>query len=151
MTSQLNVDTIVDKAGSGGTNVKVANNAVAVAEGGAATTNVVQGLVKCLSRFNSSTNAVIGSFNQSSRTDDGTGLSTTSFTNNMGNANYFANTHCSVTAAPTTGHGAFCDSAYSETTSSVGLAYGYSGTSSGTAWAFHDFDNIKFLLHGDLA
>ena len=25
MTSQLNVDTIVDKAGSGGTNVKVAN------------------------------------------------------------------------------------------------------------------------------
>ena len=96
MTSQLNVDTIVDKAGSGGTNVKVANNAVAVAEGGAATTNVVQGLVKCLSRFNSSTNAVIGSFNQSSRTDDGTGLSTTSFTNNMGNANYFANTHLSL-------------------------------------------------------
>ena len=28
MTSQLNVDTIVDKAGSGGTNVKIANNAV---------------------------------------------------------------------------------------------------------------------------
>ena len=25
MTSQLNVDTIVDKAGSGGTNVKIAN------------------------------------------------------------------------------------------------------------------------------
>ena len=46
MTSQLNVDTIVDKAGSGGTNVKVANNAVAVAEGGSATTTVVQGLCK---------------------------------------------------------------------------------------------------------
>jgi len=110
-----------------------------------------QEAAKCLSRFNAGTNAVIGSFNQSSRTDDGTGLSTTSFTNNMADANYFANTHCSVTAAPTTGHGAFCDSAYSETTSSVGLAYGYSGSSSGTAWAFHDFDNIKFLLHGDLA
>ena len=46
MTSQLNVDTIVDKAGSGGTNVKIANNAVAVAEGGSGTTNIVQGLAK---------------------------------------------------------------------------------------------------------
>ena len=35
MTSQLNVDTIVDKAGSGGTNVKIANTSVTVAEGGA--------------------------------------------------------------------------------------------------------------------
>ncbi len=42
MTSQLNVDTIVDKAGSGGTNVKVANNAVAVAEGNvSSSTNAV--------------------------------------------------------------------------------------------------------------
>jgi hypothetical protein len=143
MASQLKVDTI--------TGVTTAGSISVTGEGNSTTTNLQSGLVKCLSRFNSSTNAVIGSFNQSSRTDDGTGLSTTSFTNNMGNANYFANTHCSVTAAPTTGHGAFCDSAYSETTSSVGLAYGYSGSSSGTAWAFHDFDNIKFLLHGDLA
>ena len=133
------------------TGVGTAGSIVVTGEGNSTTTNLQSGLVKCLSRFNAGTNAVMGSFNQSSRTDDGTGLSTTSFTNNMGNANYFANTHCSVTAAPTTGHGAFCDSAYSETTSSVGLAYGYSGSSSGTAWAFHDFDNIKFLLHGDLA
>jgi hypothetical protein len=143
MASLLKVDSL--------TGVTTAGSISVTGEGNSTTTNLQSGLVKCLSRFNSSTNAVIGSFNQSSRTDDGTGLSTTSFTNNMGNANYFANTHCSVTAAPTTGHGAFCDSAYSETTSSVGLAYGYSGSSSGTAWAFHDFDNIKFLLHGDLA
>ena len=32
MTSQLNVDTIVDKAGSGGTNIKVGNDATYVAE-----------------------------------------------------------------------------------------------------------------------
>jgi len=133
------------------TGVGTAGSISVTGEGNSTTTNLQLGLVKCLSRFNSSTNAVIGSFNQSSRTDDGTGLSTTSFTNNMGNANYFANTHCSVTAAPTTGTGAFCDSAYSETTSSVGLAYGYSGNSSGVTWAFYDFDNIKFLLHGDLA
>ena len=37
MSSQLNVDTIVDKAGSGGTNVKIANTSVTVSEGGSAT------------------------------------------------------------------------------------------------------------------
>ena len=46
MTSQLNVDTIVDKAGSGGTNVKIANTSVTVGEGGSGTTNTVQGLAK---------------------------------------------------------------------------------------------------------
>ena len=30
MSSQLNVDTIVDKAGSGGTNVKIGNTSVTV-------------------------------------------------------------------------------------------------------------------------
>ena len=44
MTSQLNVDTIVDKAGSGGTNVKVANISTYVSDGGAVTQNTVQGL-----------------------------------------------------------------------------------------------------------
>ena len=39
MTSQLNVDTIVDKAGSGGTNIKVGNDATYVAEGGSANSN----------------------------------------------------------------------------------------------------------------
>ena len=88
MTSVLNVDTIVDKAGSGGTNVKVANNAVAVAEGGSATTNVVQGLVKQWGRINQDTPAILDSFNSSSLTDIGTGTHRFVFTNNMGNANY---------------------------------------------------------------
>ena len=46
MTSQLNVDTIVDKAGSGGSNIKIANTSVAVSEGGTATTTTLQGLAK---------------------------------------------------------------------------------------------------------
>jgi len=87
MTSQLNVDTIVDKAGSGGTNVKVANNAVAVAEGGSATTNVVQGLAKA--RFVSDSNMTFyGSFNIASGTDNGEGNYTYAFTNSMANALY---------------------------------------------------------------
>jgi hypothetical protein len=46
MTSQLNVDTIVDKAGSGGTNVKIGNTSTYVSDGGAVTQNTVQGLLK---------------------------------------------------------------------------------------------------------
>jgi hypothetical protein len=89
MTSQLNVDTIVDKAGSGGTNVKIANNAVAVAEGGSGTTNIVQGLLKSWIRFNGSgTIAINDNFNCSSITDNGTGDYTMTMQTAMSNANY---------------------------------------------------------------
>ena len=47
MTSQLNVDTIVDKAGSGGTNVKIGNTSTYVSDGGSGTQNTVQSLAKC--------------------------------------------------------------------------------------------------------
>ena len=55
MSSQLNVDTIVDKAGSGGTNVKVANTSTYVSDGGAVTQNTVQSLCKiwCSTNHNS--------------------------------------------------------------------------------------------------
>ena len=46
MTSQINVDTIVDKAGTGGTAIKIGTGGTAVSEGGSNTTNVVQGLAK---------------------------------------------------------------------------------------------------------
>ena len=46
MTSQLNVDTIVDKAGSGGSNVKMANTSTYVSDGGNVAQNTVQGLAK---------------------------------------------------------------------------------------------------------
>ena len=88
MTSQLNVDTIVDKAGSGGTNVKIANNAVTVAEGGSATTTTVQGLAKAWASFNGASDAIGDSFNTSGITDNGTADYSVGFTNNMGNANY---------------------------------------------------------------
>jgi len=90
MTSQLNVDTIVDKAGSGGTNVKIANNAVTVAEGGSATTTTVQGLAKAWNFFDGSagTIAYADSFNSSTLTDNGTGSYKYAFTNSMGNANF---------------------------------------------------------------
>ena len=98
MTSQLNVDTIVDKAGSGGTNVKVANNAVAVAEGGGATTNVVQGLLKCWHYGAADGSEAYDSFNLSSLGDTGAGHQTVNFSNIFNNSAYV------VTASQGTGN-----------------------------------------------
>ena len=50
MTSQLNVDTIVDKAGSGGTNVKVGNTSTYVSDGGGVTQNCTK-FVKTMGVF----------------------------------------------------------------------------------------------------
>ena len=89
MTSQLNVDTIVDKAGSGGTNVKVANTSTYVSDGGSATQNTVQSLCKVWVNFNGvGTIAARDSFNMTSLTDNGTGDYTTTFANDFSNANY---------------------------------------------------------------
>ena len=91
MTSQLNVDTIVDKAGSGGTNVKIANTSVTVAEGGSATTTTVQGLCKAWVQFKGpDTFGIQDSFNLTSMTDNGTGDYTLTIANDMVNALYSA-------------------------------------------------------------
>jgi len=82
MTSQLNVDTIVDKAGSGGSNVKMANTSTYVSDGGNVTQNTVQGLAK---NWLSATEpgSVGDSFNTSTTTDGGSGIHTITLTNNM--------------------------------------------------------------------
>ena len=87
MTSQLNVDTIVDKAGSGGSNVKMANTSTYVSEGGAKTQNTVQGLVKAWLKHNSGTAAILDSFNHSSTADIGTGRTDCNLTNAMSGVN----------------------------------------------------------------
>ena len=89
MTSQLNVDTIVDKAGSGGTNVKIANNAVTVSEGGSATAVTIQGLTKMWVQHNDGA-SVADSFNVGSTTDNGTGDYTHAFSNNMRASNSYS-------------------------------------------------------------
>ena len=82
MTSQLNVDTIVDKAGSGGSNVKMANTSTYV--DGSATQNTVQGLAKAHCNFNGTgTISFRNSFNCSSLSDLGTGEYDVNYTNSM--------------------------------------------------------------------
>jgi hypothetical protein len=137
MTSQLNVDTIVDKAGSGGTNVKVGNTSTYVSDGGGVTQNTVQGLGKVWCHCSQSTPSIDDSLNSGSLTDDGTGLSTINFTNNMGNASYSAHCthHDNVKNAAV---GAFA-------TSSFRL------DSRNDAGTFADQSNMCGLVHGDLA
>ena len=94
MTSQLNVDTIVDKTGSGGTNVKMANTSTYVSDGGSSTQNTVQGLGKswwCLTGGNAT---ISDSFNTSSAADVSTGRWTTTRTNNMNSTHYSASGAC---------------------------------------------------------
>jgi len=89
MTSQLNVDTIVDKAGSGGSNVKMANTSTYVGEGGGSTQNTVQGLAKCWCHLTGSgTPSSADSLNVGSITDTASGRFTVNFSTNFGNANY---------------------------------------------------------------
>ena len=87
MTSQLNVDTIVDKAGSGGTNVKIGNTSTYVADGGSASQNTVQSLIKAWFNLNSD-DSYRDSFNIASLTDNGTGDFSHNFTNAMNNDDF---------------------------------------------------------------
>ena len=73
MTSQLNVDTIVDKAGSGGTNVKIGNTSTYVSDVGAVTQNTVESLVKTWWRQAANGASIDDSFNISSVTDNAAG------------------------------------------------------------------------------
>ena len=97
MTSQLNVDTIVDKAGSGGSNVKMANTSTFVSEGGAVTKNTVQGLVKGWAGVNgAATPTTLDSYNVASLTDVSDWVVQTNFTSAFSTAN-----HCTTAAIET--------------------------------------------------
>ena len=104
MSSQLNVDTIVDKAGSGGSNIKIANTSVTVSEGGAATTTTVQGLAKVWADINAGQGSYGDSFNTASITDNATGQATLSHTNNLSSTSYSATTSVTFDHDGTGGH-----------------------------------------------
>jgi len=82
MTSQLNVDTIVDKAGSGGTNVKIGNTSTYVSENSTTTQNASNGMIKGFAYFAQATPVVTNTFNISSATDSATGTAILNLTNN---------------------------------------------------------------------
>tara|TARA_A100001391_G_scaffold150202_1_gene107702 strand:- start:243 stop:683 length:441 start_codon:yes stop_codon:yes gene_type:complete len=146
MTSQLNVDTIVDKAGSGGTNVKIGNTSVTVAEGGSGTTTTVQGLAKVWSRYTSSgTAALTDSFNVTSFSDGGTGIGQITYSSNMNNTDY----NCTASCGELSGGGnrviGMNGSTQAPSTSSVAFK-GFN-----TSFSATDLDFNCITVHGDLA
>ena len=150
MTSQLNVDTIVDKAGSSGpslpntTTIKMGNTSTYVSDGGAVTQNVVQGMAKGFCRYSAS--AFTESFNFSTFTDNSTGDHNMSFTNNMNNSVYVISMqHEGGNAGDYFRYG--CEAASS--TSLVNMEHFY--LSSGTGPTQADLGDNGFTIHGDLA
>ena len=147
MTSQLNVDTIVDKAGSGGSNVKMANTSTYVSDGGGVTQNTVQGLAKQWVSVDQTGVTINDSLNIASVTDNGTGDYTISINNDMSNDDY-----CTVVSGAETGS--------SGDTNQIGSIKrnGTYTTSAVTVCGTHtnsqdDVDNQRMMaaIHGDLA
>ena len=143
MTSQLNVDTIVDKAGSGGTNVKIGNTSTYVSDGGTVTQNTVQSLAKVWSNLEqASTYSTRDSFNLSSHGDEGTGVSLLTFTSNFGNAN-----HAATSMASNVNNVAGNDSDnLVQTTSQIRIGVYDVGLNGGQDASF-----LTVSIHGDLA
>tara|TARA_R100000541_G_C1828312_1_gene73629 strand:- start:43 stop:483 length:441 start_codon:yes stop_codon:yes gene_type:complete len=146
MTSQLNVDAIVDKAGSGGSNVKMANTSTYVSDGGNVTRNTVQGLAKSWCNLNGvGTIAIRSSQNVASLTDDGTGDYRTNFISNMSDANFSG---VVITGAVTEGGGTMQRDEEVRGISSSHLGMFCFHTNSEAA---RDVEYFATSIHGDLA
>ena len=145
MSSQLNVDTIVDKAGSGGSNVKMANTSTYVSDGGNVTQNTVQGLAKTWLRMNGdNTPAINDSLNITSVTDQATGNYRVAIANDMANANYAATTGAGgATSNNTLMNCATPGDALGAGTIDLDLQYQHATP--------NDPEIVSFALHGDLA
>ena len=142
MTSQLNVDTIVDKAGSGGSNVKMANTSTYVSDGGAVAQNTVQGLCKSWCNFDGQASgaAARDSFNVGSMTDNSTGNYNTNFTNNMSNDDFSGSTDSQDATTRTNVHSSF----EGQTTSTLNILHYEGGSAT-------DTNRVGTMAMGDLA
>jgi hypothetical protein len=152
MTSQLNVDTIVDKAGSGGSNVKMANTSTYVSDGGGATQNTVQGLAKAWGDVSGSgTPAVDDSLNIASVTDVGSGNRKYTTTNALSNTNYVVLSGMVADGNTNGNRGASGQHIYSKATTNFAY-YCYMGsTGSGDGGLSDSFSTDGFAVNGDLA
>ena len=90
MSSQLNVDTILDKAGSGGTNVKV-NNSSTYVDGTNKSTNMINAITKSWINYNYTAQSTRDSLNFSSTTEEASGDTTFSHTSSFSNEGYCTN------------------------------------------------------------
>ena len=113
-------------------------------EGGAVTTNLVQGVAKAWVNHSGST-TVRDSFNVASNTDNGTGDYTTNYSNAMGNGDYTMSGSTEGTVASNNGNLGVKDSNAALTTS--GVRHIIINNSNNAA----DRDPVLVIVHGDLA
>ena len=128
--SSIKVDTLTGKTSAGDITV--------TSEGGAATMQLQQGLVKAWGHFEGSDATLDDSFGTTSLTDNSTGNFTANFSNNMSNVNYYGNMNATDTS--------IC--------SPMGSGYTTSGFRFGirsSAFGFIDKDDTAYLVSGDLA
>tara|TARA_R100000808_G_scaffold20102_1_gene43505 strand:+ start:676 stop:1080 length:405 start_codon:yes stop_codon:yes gene_type:complete len=120
-------------------------------EGGSATTNLAQGLVKVWWQFDpTNSNTTDESFNVSGIVDNGTGDTTTSFTNAFSGARDYSTAQCHAyenngVGATVRGNGAILRAAGSLRSYGV-----YISATNGSA-TVEDFDENSWQLCGDLA
>lgn len=124
---------------------------ITASDGSSPVTLTKQSAAKAWTRFDPSTNTEYDSLNQSSRTDDGSGLCTVNFVNSFDNAYHAGMNNCAAGNTPTTGDGANLGVVFGQTTSVTKLAYGWAGSGAGTTWLPYDYPNQKAVIHGDLA
>ena len=160
MTSQLNVDTIVDKAGSGGTNVKIGNTSTYVSDGGNITSNVSKSFVKHFATIQGTdTFAGYNSLNMSTATDHGTGDHSTTMTNPFNEARFARNVYAHNTANEGSSAAFGANRAGSHTSGNGGAAptttvfrfNTYAGASSGADGALVDLSYNYLMAVGELA
>ena len=141
MTSQLNVDTIVDKAGSGGSNVKMANTSTYVSDGGAVTQNTVQGIIKAWWTYDQASTLLEDSHNIASLTDNATGNHTGTYTNAMSATTY-------AVSAVTESNGII--HVYSDGAKVAASLRMQTGDGLGSGGVL-DYDECSVMVSGDLA
>jgi hypothetical protein len=165
MASEIKVDTIVNAGGDNDTGIDLATNdqillkvanatkltmnstgqTTIVGEGGTTTTSVQQGLAKAWCHWNQdSTQTRRDNFNIATITDGGTGDTTFTYTNNMGNANYAFVGHGSHDIGTVSG---FCSYDTDNQTTSQSNKF----RSITSANNLFDAQSVQATLHGDLA
>ena len=154
MSSQLNVDTIVDKAGSSGpslpntTTIKMGNTSTYVSDGGGVTQNTVQGLAKHWAQTDNFGN-IDDSLNLASLTDVTVGQSRLTITNNFSAVNNSAVIHQYYSVDTEFDTAASQSAGGVKTTSTISISSkrtasnGYLDTAA--------TGNVCSMVHGDLA
>jgi hypothetical protein len=148
MSSQLNVDTIVDKAGSGGTNVKVANTSTYVSDEGGATQNTVQGIAKHWTLHNDG--SIMDSYNLSALTDNGTGDFTHAFSNSFNSLGRYSVSGVAQDIDTKNAQINYMSGNASLDAASIRYQTGFVANTSG-AQTNHDCNSTSMTIHGDLA